>query len=414
MGSKSFYEGWDSNRPNVILFINIGVGKEAKKFIIQAVGRGVRIEPIQNKRKRLKNLYNQMDDEGLFTKVGNETMIQALETLFVFSTRKNILMEIIKHLEISKELEKTIELDVNPMLQTCTLLIPVYKEAGKLYLQRLPQKMLVTGEFLDYIREYFNNIDDRCIIAIHEITPEMIKHIKRSFSEADKFYKVEESENVSFRVSVTKLIKHFSIKFQKNKVYEKRLKELTEMYSKEENFKDLKIRYIVNHYYNPVILSNKEKLEYIKHIIKTKSEFDFIMYLEDFIEKNGSNLNFDWWFFSKIDESLDKIYVPYYDPENNQIRNFYPDFIFWFKKGEEYHIAFVDPKGTSHIEFEYKVDGFKMIFEEENSPKIFRVDNQKVTVSLHLFCKDVNKLPEGYKRYWVDKPNQIFDLAMRI
>lgn len=30
MGSRSFYEGWDSNRPNIILFINIGKGNDAK------------------------------------------------------------------------------------------------------------------------------------------------------------------------------------------------------------------------------------------------------------------------------------------------------------------------------------------------------------------------------------------------
>lgn len=40
MGSRSFYEGWDSNRPNVINFINIGMGQDAKKFILQSVGRG--------------------------------------------------------------------------------------------------------------------------------------------------------------------------------------------------------------------------------------------------------------------------------------------------------------------------------------------------------------------------------------
>ena len=41
MGSRTFYEGWDSNRPNVIPNINIGTSTEAKKFILQSVGRGV-------------------------------------------------------------------------------------------------------------------------------------------------------------------------------------------------------------------------------------------------------------------------------------------------------------------------------------------------------------------------------------
>lgn len=39
MGSRSFYEGWDSNRPNLLLFVNIGVGKDAKKFVLQSVGQ---------------------------------------------------------------------------------------------------------------------------------------------------------------------------------------------------------------------------------------------------------------------------------------------------------------------------------------------------------------------------------------
>ena len=50
MGSRSFYEGWDSNRPNIINFINIG-GRDAKKYVLQAIGRGVRIEPYKGKRK---------------------------------------------------------------------------------------------------------------------------------------------------------------------------------------------------------------------------------------------------------------------------------------------------------------------------------------------------------------------------
>lgn len=46
MGSRSFYEGWDSNRPNVIAYINIGTGIRARKFILQSIGRGVRIAPL--------------------------------------------------------------------------------------------------------------------------------------------------------------------------------------------------------------------------------------------------------------------------------------------------------------------------------------------------------------------------------
>jgi hypothetical protein len=51
MGSRVFMR-LDSNRPNVINFINIGMGEDAKKFILHYWARR-RIQPIKNKRKRL-------------------------------------------------------------------------------------------------------------------------------------------------------------------------------------------------------------------------------------------------------------------------------------------------------------------------------------------------------------------------
>ncbi|EOI4146448.1 hypothetical protein ACMTWA_001984, partial [Campylobacter jejuni] len=55
LGSKVFSEGWDSNRVNLISFINIG-SVNAKKYVLQTIGRGVRIEPFLNIRKRLNTL----------------------------------------------------------------------------------------------------------------------------------------------------------------------------------------------------------------------------------------------------------------------------------------------------------------------------------------------------------------------
>ncbi|MCS7092794.1 MAG: DEAD/DEAH box helicase family protein, partial [Patescibacteria group bacterium] len=85
MGSRSFYEGWDSNRPNIILFVNIGVGRNAKKFVLQSIGRGVRIEPRKNKRRRIQNLLNAKDiEQELFEKVRH--LVLPIESLFVFGT----------------------------------------------------------------------------------------------------------------------------------------------------------------------------------------------------------------------------------------------------------------------------------------------------------------------------------------
>ncbi|MEM4588332.1 MAG: DEAD/DEAH box helicase family protein, partial [Nanopusillaceae archaeon] len=460
MGSRAFYEGWDSNRPNLILFINIGTKKDAKKFIIQSIGRGVRIEPIKNKRKRLLNLYNEKNDEGLLEKL--KDLILPLETLFVLGTNRNVLMEVIKHLESEKE-EAVFEMDINPKIksESYLLLIPVYKDIGKMYLKKDLQKFKISESNLKALKEYFNSLDDRIILISYDIDVELLQFIKNIFSKIEDYFIIDANDNTPFKLVISKLINHFNInlkdldkfkeleneivhfkrirffadnkeeikKFEEklNKVknffkkeeekrklkelygkipqeeYDK-LKEEINKYSKEEIYRDLRIKYIDKHYYIPIVLSENEKINYIKHIIKTKSERDFINKLDEFIDKNGNNLNLDWWLFSKIDESLDNVYIPYYDPIQNKIRKFYPDFIFWFKRGNEYTIVFVDPKGVSHTEYQYKVDGFRLIFEnKDGSPKIFEYENLKIRVFLFLYTEDINLLPEGYKKYWLDK-----------
>ncbi|HON08359.1 MAG TPA: DEAD/DEAH box helicase family protein, partial [Verrucomicrobiota bacterium] len=98
MGSRSFYEGWDSNRPNIILFINIGIGSESKKFVLQSIGRGVRIEPVKHHRKRLQDLFNaKVVDERLFEQARN--WILPIESLFVFGTSAENLEKVVDTLD---------------------------------------------------------------------------------------------------------------------------------------------------------------------------------------------------------------------------------------------------------------------------------------------------------------------------
>jgi len=469
MGSRAFYEGWDSNRPNLTLFINIGIGTEAKKFVIQSIGRGIRIEPLKNKRKRLKNLYNNGEDDGLFLEFGGDTAVQPLETLFVFGTNRNALNEVINTLRIERELEGTLDLAINENVHSYTLLIPVYRESRKLYLEREPQKFPLPEAHLNVMKEYFNTTDDRILIVSNDTSPELLHHIKKSFRTQDKYYKVSTTGGLPFKIILYKIIKHFNlnlqdlekfkrledeiIHFKKIRVFfekieeqkelddkiskvsrypekqkeEKKLKSLygkvspeeygklhekiSRKYSREETYKDLRIKYVAKHYYIPLILSSKEKIDYIKHVIKTKSEVNFINKLESFLENNEDKLNVDWWIFSKIDEHLDDVYVPYYDPESNMIRSFKPDFIFWFMKDNNYFIVFVDPKGMGRSEYQHKVDGFKRIFGEADSPKTFQFENLKIKASLCLFTEDRNFSAEYYKKYWFDNPSSIFSLV---
>jgi len=468
MGSRAFYEGWDSNRPNVILFINIGTGTEAKKFIIQSVGRGVRIEPIKGKRRRLRNLYNKGEDCGLFQKISE--YVQPLETLFIFGTNRNALSKVIETLKVERGVEETIELRKNEDAERRTLLIPVFKVSEKkLYQEREPQKFLISEPVFNVLKEYFTSTDDRILIIQNDLSPALLTHIRNSFGDKEKYYRiVSRGANIPLKIAAQKLIAHFNlnieeldkfkpledeiIHFKKIKVFlktkeeidklkekinkkvsefkdvEARKKELKLMFErgeisidefiseieklartpKEEDFKDLKIKNIANHYYIPLILSEKEKVDYITHIIKTKSEVEFIKDIEEYLKENKDKISVDWWMFSKIDEHLDEVYIPYYDPDSNKMRKFKPDFIFWFNKGKDYFIVFVDPKGIKHTEFEHKVDWFRKFFGDVDSPKVFEFDGFKIRVFLYLYTEDKNKLSEGYRKYWLDRVEDIF------
>lgn len=131
MGSRSFYEGWDSNRPNVINYINIGIGEDARKFTLQSVGRGVRIEPIRDRRKRLRSLHNAQEiSEDLFSKIKDKVL--PVETLFIFGTNREVLKTVIGRLEVEgkKEGEAQLSLFVNYEVQKYKLLVPTYKSAA--------------------------------------------------------------------------------------------------------------------------------------------------------------------------------------------------------------------------------------------------------------------------------------------
>ena len=73
IGSRSFYEGWDSLRPNIILYINIG-SKDAKKYGLQSIGRGIRLSPDGKNRKRLQFIKNKNVNTDINTNI-LETLI---------------------------------------------------------------------------------------------------------------------------------------------------------------------------------------------------------------------------------------------------------------------------------------------------------------------------------------------------
>lgn len=459
MGSRSFYEGWDSNRPNVMNYINIGTGQDAVKFILQSVGRGVRIEPVKNKRKRLLSLYNANEiDKVLFDAI--KTTVQPIETLLIFGTNRYALQTVIEQLKKTREGEKEISLFVNPESMDFDLLVPAYRLVDTPTL-RHQSKFPVSDKEFNLLADFFEYVpDDRTLLMRYNTDPAGTELLRRKLSKRSSFgtgskeygnadlliqrifdyfnvipeevecIKGLEDEIKHFRNIKVYLedIKEIQRKIERVKDYPVEKQKLKEQFDKmtpdevlekaqklkgEESFefhqKRLRIKYIANHYYLPLILSDNEKVDYISHIIKTPSEVRFIDDLEHYLDKDSNKFKqFDQWLFSKIDETLDDVYIPYYNPNNNRISYFYPDFIFWLRKATDYHIIFVDPKGTEHVNAYRKIGGYRELFEKDDEERTFNHNGFKVTIGLLLVPDDISKTLPEYQKYWLEDFDSMF------
>ncbi|MFG1414572.1 MAG: DEAD/DEAH box helicase family protein [Thermoplasmataceae archaeon] len=474
MGSRAFYEGWDSNRPNVMVFVNIGSG-DAKKYVLQSLGRGVRIEPLKDKRQRLETLSKNGDVEAkqilsLVQEKKRGGSISLMETLFVFGTNEQNLREIMESIKFERE--KAGELidvrksnfDFNP-----TLLLPVYVEKKEVQLKELPK---FRGNF-KLLENYVNWIkDDRVIYALysdratpatlcrlhyyldeanfvsndlnnaHKQLSNLIDHLNTSMREMDKFKELED-EIIHFKEIGVEMVSEEKKKeltekleevrsFKNPEIIKKELKrkleskeiDIDEYTSQIEKLTKTKKRLLfdydeskielinlAHHYYLPIILSASDKADFINHIIKVDSEKEFVHDLDTFISSSeAKDLKIDWWVFSKIDESLDRIGVPYYDAYKNKMRDYSPDFIFWLKKGSEYRIVFVDPKSTKYTDYQQKADYFSKLFEDNGSQKEFLFGEFSIKVYLFMRTDNLSVVGEGYRKYWIDKVNQIFSV----
>ena len=104
---------------------------------------------------------------------------------------------------------------------------------------------------------------------------------------------------------------------------------------------------------------------------------------------------------SKLDESLDDVGIPYYNPEENRIAMFRPDFVFWLRRGEHCHIVFVDPKGMAHTKTYWKLDGYRHLFEDNGRPR--RIVHEGTAANVQRFCynRDAAQSDELHRRFWV-------------
>lgn len=480
MGSRSFYEGWDSNRPNVITFINIGTGTDAKKFILQSVGRGVRIEPLKGFRKRLAPLHTAGQvDSILFRHAG--PFLKPIETLFIFGTNRAALESVFNELDQEKEKEEGVELalKVNSAAQVGqTLLIPVYRKAQlALIEQRVPKRFELPDSDLLMLQGYVDYLgDDRLLLAHHDLSPRQIKHLKTTLGSPRTYFKPEGGRRFGqVGILLPRLVRYFDLipaEFDSFKPVENEinhyehirvlLKDIEELRRKvaavqawqnpdelekaiyerftqgeldfegyrressalrhlpasaEETFAPpgravLKIKNLAAHYYLPLLLSEDTRMDYMRHIITVESEITFLRQLEEYLKEPGNLFGvYDWWMFSKTDESLDRVVIPYYDPASNRMREFHPDFIFWLRKGEEYTILFVDPKGMQNTDYQYKLDGYNELFLDPltHQPRVIPYNRLKVRVALAMHNPNAEQAPLAYLNAWVSHPREILE-----
>ena len=185
MGSRSFFESWDSNRPNVINFINIGAGN-ARKFIVQSVGRGVRIEPLPGMRKRAFALVSILKDEDRQIMESIHDIIAPPETLFLFPTNRGAIDSVLAGLQSEQkqhfEMVGGFSKSKRPLIdgQQMPLLVPEYKSVPaesnthakfalarsslrnfRHYLQAIPDSILllngISGTAIDQLRNEIGN-----------------------------------------------------------------------------------------------------------------------------------------------------------------------------------------------------------------------------------------------------------------
>ncbi|GAA7378017.1 DEAD/DEAH box helicase family protein [Helicobacter pylori] len=436
VGSRTFDTGWDSTRPSVILFLNIGLDDDAKKFVKQSFGRGVRIESVKNQRQRLA--YLEIDESIKKALKPNAAM---LETLFVIPTNHASLEAILKFQKESENGGESRgswrEIKLEKTLIKHALFVPCYRKE-QTSITELPESasFKMSGENFKDLKEYFNLMSEKHFILKHEIydpkdytqLKEMIqtKHFKKvstwhykglDYMIAEikgRLYPNQKVPKDEFNALDNEKIVHFKrikVKADKQEALIKTIQEVkehapldketlndTEEHKQDKTFKvdDAELLKLKEHYYTPLIKA--KDCDWLKHVVKVKSEIDFLQELQDQETTKTLQANYDFWAFSKIDEHLDNLFIPYIN--NAAERRFFPDFIFWLQKGDTQIICFIDPKGTKISDYQHKADAYKLfkdkIFNPKNDPYF------KIKVVLK-FYGDKDDVGDNYRDYWIQK-----------
>ncbi|MGL2629458.1 DEAD/DEAH box helicase family protein [Helicobacter pylori] len=450
VGSRTFDTGWDSTRPSVILFLNIGLDDDAKKLVKQSFGRGVRIESVKNQRQRLAYLDI---DEAIKDKLKPNAAM--LETLFVIATKSESVKAILDLKEESSdpswcevELEKT----KTPIEHA--LFVPCYQEKSIKATDLESGSFKMSEKNFKDLKEHFHLMSEKHFILKHEIynpkdyelLKDMIQkeHFKKvstwHYKDLDymiseikgKLYPNQKVPKDEFNALDNEKIVHFKrvkVKADKKEKLIQTIQEVkeyvpldketlikkiaqgeidpydTDKHKQDRTFKvdDAELLKLKEHYYTPLIKA--KNCDWLKHVVKVKSESDFLEELLKITETLQEN--YDFWAFSKIDEHLDNLFIPYFN--NATERKFFPDFIFWLQKGGTQIICFIDPKGSKHTDYEHKADAYKLFKDKIFNPK----DNPHLKIKVVLkFYGDKDDVGERYRDDWI-KEGELKDFFLK-
>lgn len=477
LGSRIFTEGWDSNRPNVVNFINIGVDEGSQKFVLQAIGRGVRIQPVPGIRKRLSYIVNPEETETLSRYIDIKAKADILkrnlplESLFLFATKKEVIKNITENLsrekdaddwKIVKHISKTAipqELLI-PKYEEVIAEIPAYSinkkeyeelikfvgsEAGiqdKLVLMQTPtnvSKTLISNlvkirneeNFKFEVEHSLRKPIDNLLLLNHHFhqKPKRLKIFQPVLTEINHFEKIEvanlpDNELELLEQAIIDSIKGSKSKYNSEEEIENAYKigeisfsevreqlELFNSKDKPNNYSynglklELNTDFLVEHYYNPIILTSEAHKQLFKHIVWVPSEVEFLKKLQ---ENRDKLEKYEWWYFSKIDQTTDDVSIPYYDTREQEYRNFFPDFVFWLKPkdSEKLIIKFIDPKGNvvGTGNAEDKAKGYENIFNGHT----IKYQNKEVQIDL-FFYNEPTGVNESVRDYFTKDFNKMFE-----
>ncbi|RVZ12182.1 restriction endonuclease subunit R [Helicobacter pylori] len=425
VGSRTFDTGWDSTRPSVILFLNIGLDDDAKKLVKQSFGRGVRIESVKNQRQRLAYL-----DIDKAVKKDLKPNAAMLETLFVITTKSESVRAILDLKEESSD-PSWCEVELEKTRMKHALFVPCYQE------KCIKATDLESGSFkmseknFKDLKEYFHLMSEKHFILKHEIynpkdytlLKDMIQtaHFKKvstwHYKDLDdlisilkkRLYLNQKVPKDEFNALDNEKIVHFKrvkVRADKKEKLIQTIQEVKEYapldketkHKQDRTFKvdEAELLKLKEHYYTPLIKA--KNCDWLKHVVKVESEIDFLKELQKTETIKTLQENYDFWAFSKIDEHLDNLFIPYID--NATERRFFPDFIFWLEKGGTQIICFIDPKGSKHTDYEHKADVYQLFKDKIFNPK----DDPHFKIKVVLkFYGNKDDVADGYRDYWIKK-----------